>query len=73
MKESQGWHSGESNRLPPKWPTFDSLIRRHMWAELLGSLSCFERFLLWVKNQHFAHTAPHKLKAFNCKPCIMGV
>ena len=26
----QGWHSGESTRLPPMWPGFDSQIRRQM-------------------------------------------
>ena len=30
----QGWDSGESARLPPLWPRFDSWTRRHMWAEL---------------------------------------
>ena len=26
----QGWHSGESTRLPPMWPRFDSWTRRHI-------------------------------------------
>ena len=30
---SKGWHSGESARLPPMWPGFKSLHRRHMWVE----------------------------------------
>ena len=40
----QGWRSGESTRLPLMWPGFDSLsqIRRLMWAEFVGSLSCSE-------------------------------
>ena len=40
----QGWCSGESARLPPMCPGFDSLTRRHMWAEFVGSLLCSERF-----------------------------
>ena len=40
----QGWRSGESARLPPMCPGFDSRTRRHMWAEFVGSLLCFERF-----------------------------
>ena len=40
----QRWRSGESTRLPPMWPGFDSQTRRHMWAEFVGSLLCTERF-----------------------------
>ena len=41
----QGWHSGESARLPPMCPGFDSRTRRHMWVEfVVGSLLCSERF-----------------------------
>ena len=40
----QGWRSGESTRLPPMWPGFDSQIWRHMWVEFVGSLLCTERF-----------------------------
>ena len=41
----QGWHSGESTRLPPVWPRFKSWRRCHMWFEfVVGSLPCFERF-----------------------------
>ena len=47
----EGWResrdhgrSGESTRLPPMWPGFDSQIRRHMWVEFFGSLLCTERF-----------------------------
>ena len=32
----QGWHSGESTRLPPMWPGFDSRTRRHMWVEFVA-------------------------------------
>ena len=31
----QWWCSGESIRLPPMWPGFDSQTRRHMWVGLL--------------------------------------
>ena len=35
----QGWRIGESARLPPVWPRFDSRTRRHMWVEfVVGSL-----------------------------------
>ena len=41
----QGWRSGESTRLPPMWPGFESWRRRHMWVEfVVGSLPCSERF-----------------------------
>ena len=40
----QGWHSGESTRLPPMWPGFDSQIRLHMCVEFVGSLLSTERF-----------------------------
>ena len=36
--------SGESTRLPPMWPGFDSQTRRHVWVEFVGSLPCSERF-----------------------------
>ena len=45
MQEEQGWRSGESTRLPPMWPGFDSRTRRHMWVEfVVGSLLYSERF-----------------------------
>ena len=40
----QGWCSSESSRLPPVWPGFDFLTRRHMWVESDGSLLFSERF-----------------------------
>ena len=41
----QGWHSGESTRLPPMWPGFDSRTWRRMWVEfVVGSSLCSERF-----------------------------
>ena len=41
----RGWRSGESARLPPMCPGFDSRTRRHMWVEfVVGSRLCPERF-----------------------------
>ena len=41
----QGWRSGESTRLSPMWPEFDSRTRSHMWVEfVVGSRPSFERF-----------------------------
>ena len=41
----QGWRSGESVRLPPLCPGFNSRTRRHMWVEfVVGSLLCSERY-----------------------------
>ena len=41
----QGWRSGESARLPPMWPGFNSRSRCHMWVEfVVGSHPCSERF-----------------------------
>ena len=40
----QGWRSGESTRLPPVCPGFNSRTRRDKWAEFVGSLFCSERF-----------------------------
>ena len=54
----QGWRSGDSTRLPPMLPGFDSQTRRHMWVEFVGSLLCTERFSPGtpvsplLKNQH---------------------
>ena len=45
LKGEQGWRSGESTRLPPLWPGFDSRTRRHMWVEfVVGSCPCSEGF-----------------------------
>ena len=40
----QGWRNGESTRLPPMWPGFDSQPRSHVLVEFVGSLLCTERF-----------------------------
>ena len=40
-----GWRSGESVRLPPPWPGFDSWTQRHKWVEfVVGSRPCSEGF-----------------------------
>ena len=45
MIGEQGWHSGESTRLPPMWPGFNFGRRRHMWVKfVVGSFLCSERF-----------------------------
>ena len=42
---SKGWRSGESARLPPMSPGFNSRRRRHMWVEfVVGSLPYSQRF-----------------------------
>ena len=64
MKGEQGWRSGESARLPPMWPGFDSRIRRHMWAEFVLVLDPAPRVFLRVlrfsslsKNRHAAYSS----------------
>ena len=46
MHGEQRWRSGDSARLPPVWPGFDSRpTRRHMWVEfVVGSRPCSEGF-----------------------------
>ena len=44
----QGWRSGESTRLPPMWPGFDSRARRHIWVEfVVSSRPWSERFFVF--------------------------
>ena len=44
---------GESTRLPPMWPGFDSQTRRHMWVEfVVGSRPCSERFFFGYSHAH---------------------
>ena len=39
MGREQGWCGGESARLPPMWPGYNSRFRHHMWVEfVVGSL-----------------------------------
>ena len=41
----QGWRSGESTRLPPMWPRFESWRWRYMWVEfVVDSLPCSRGF-----------------------------
>ena len=41
----QGWRSGESTRLPPIWPGFDSRSRCQIWVEFfVGSRPCSKGF-----------------------------
>ena len=47
-KKKQGWRSGESTRLPPMWPGFDSRNRRHKWVEFVLVLFSASRAFLWV-------------------------
>ena len=56
----QGWGSGESARLPPMCPGFDSRTRRHMWVEFVVGSRLAPRVFLRVlrfssllKAQHF--------------------
>ena len=45
MSKSKGWRSGESTRLPPMWPGFESWRRRHMWVKfVVGPFPYSERF-----------------------------
>ena len=42
---TQGCRSGESTRLPPMWPGFNSWTWRHMWVEfVVGSRPPSKRF-----------------------------
>ena len=46
IKGKQGLRSGESTRLPPLWPGFDSRTQHHMWVEfVVGSRRCSKRFV----------------------------
>ena len=42
-RDGEEWRSGESTRLPPMWPGFDSRTRRQMCVEFV-SRPCSERF-----------------------------
>ena len=55
----QGWRSGESARLPPMWPGFDSGFDSG-WVEFAVGSRFAPRVVLWVlrffslcENQHF--------------------
>ena len=59
------WRSSESIHFPPMWPWFDSLTRRHMKVEFVGSLLCSERFFPLLQNLHLIkfdlYTTPQDL------------
>ena len=38
-EREKGWRSGETTRLPPMWPGFESWCCRHMWGEFVVGLS----------------------------------
>ena len=44
VSRERGRCSGESTRLPPMCPGFDSRTRCRMWVEFVGSLLCSDRF-----------------------------
>ena len=44
LHREKGWRSGESTRLPPMLPRFDSRTRCHTWSEFVGSLLFSQRF-----------------------------
>ena len=45
FREAGSWRSGESTRLLPRWPGFDSWTRCQVWVEfVVGSHPCSERF-----------------------------
>ena len=68
----QGWCSGESTRLPPMWPRFDSRTRRHMWVEfVVGSLLCSERFFSGYSG--FPLSAKTNISKFQFDPECLSV
>ena len=50
----QGWHSGESTRLPPMWPRFDFWTRR----SYVGRVCCWFSSLLWGFISKFSSFPP---------------
>ena len=63
----QGWRSGESTRLPPMWPGFDSRTRRHKWVEfVVGSRPCSERFFFGYS--HFPLSLKTNISKFQFDP-----
>ena len=67
----QGWRSGQSARLPPMWPGFDSRTRRDMWVEfVVGSLLCSEKFF-W-EYSGFALFAKTNIFKFQFDPGMLG-
>ena len=67
----QGWRSGQSARLPPMWPGFDSRTRRHMWVEfVVGSLLCSERFFSGYSG--FPLSSKTSISKFQFDPRMQG-
>ena len=64
---AQGWRSGESTRLPPMWPGFDSRTRRHKWVESVLVLFSASRVCLWVLR--FSLLRKNQLIPAGCKLC----
>ena len=62
-----GWRSGESARLPPMCPGFDSWTRPHMWVEfVVDSLLCSERFFSGYSG--FPLSSKTNISKFQCDP-----
>ena len=60
----QGWHSGESTRLPlvQGWLGFNSRTLSHMWVEfVIGSRPCSERFFSGYTGFPLSSTEPSLL------------
>jgi len=52
-----GWRSGESGRLPPMWPGFNSDMVSYMWAEfVVGSRPCSEAFFRALRLSSVPHS-----------------
>ena len=62
----QGWRSGESTRLPPMWPGFDSQTGRHMWVELLVLYSAPRGFLRVLRFPLSSKKTTFDLTCFHC-------
>ena len=62
-----GWRSGESTRLPPLWPGFDSLTCRHKWVELLLVLVPAPRVFLLVLRSTSLHKNQHSKFQFDLR------
>ena len=65
----QGWHRGESTRLPPMWPRLDSRTRRHKWVEFVLVLYSASRvFLRLLRFSPLEKTSIQLIPA-GCKLC----
>ena len=69
----QGWRSGESARLPPMWPRFDSWTRRHMWVEfVVGSLLWSLLSTLFSGYSSFPLSSETNISKFQFDPRMHG-